>query len=90
MLGQKTFAPKLFYQFSLEERVPEEHLLRRVAAVVDFGFVRRLTARFYSHTGQPGIDPKEIWCACSPRTGATKRGSLTMPWSDCGAGSQHQ
>ncbi len=57
MLGGKTFEPKLFYQFSLEDRVPEDHLLRRVAAVVDFAFVRRLTARFYSHTGQPGVDP---------------------------------
>ena len=57
MLGRKTFEPKLFYQFSLEDRVPEDHLLRRVAAVVDLSFVRRLTARFYSHTGQPGVDP---------------------------------
>ncbi len=57
MLGRKTFAPKLFYEFSLEEQVPADHLLRRVATAVDFSFVRRLTARFYSHTGQPGIDP---------------------------------
>ncbi|MDP8923074.1 MAG: transposase [Chloroflexota bacterium] len=57
MLGRKAFEPKPFYQVSLEERVPEAHLLRRVAAAVDFGFVRRLTARFSSHTGQPGIDP---------------------------------
>jgi transposase len=57
VLGRKRFEPKLFYQVSLEERVPEDHLLRRVAAAVDFGFVRRLTARFYSHTGQPGVDP---------------------------------
>jgi len=57
VLGRKTYEPKLVYQFSLEDRVPEDHLLRRVAAVVDFSFVRRLTARFYSHTGQPGIDP---------------------------------
>ena len=57
MLGQKIFQPKLFYQVSLEERVPPDHLLRQVAAAVDFAFVRRLTARFYSHTGQPGIDP---------------------------------
>ena len=28
-----------------------------MAAAVDFGFVRRLTARFYSHTGRPGLDP---------------------------------
>src|SRR5438067_4003266 len=57
MLGRKEFAPKLFYEFSLQERVPPDHLLRRVAAAVDFSFVRRLTARFYSYTGQPGVDP---------------------------------
>ena len=33
------------------------HLLRRVAAVVNFSFVRRLTARSSSHTGHPGVDP---------------------------------
>ncbi len=27
LLGHKTFAPKLFYEFSLEEEVPEDHLL---------------------------------------------------------------
>ena len=57
MLGRKVFAPKLFYHFSLEAQVPEDHLLRRVAAAVDFAFVRRLTARFYSRTGRPGLDP---------------------------------
>src|SRR3712207_2275738 len=57
MLGRKEFAPKQFYRFSLEAQVPEDHLLRRVAAAVDFAFVRRLTARFYSHTGRPGLDP---------------------------------
>jgi transposase len=57
MLGRKVYAPKLLYHFSLEAQVPEDHLLRRVAAAVDFAFVRRLTARFYSHTGRPGLDP---------------------------------
>jgi transposase len=57
MLGRKVFAPKLFYRFSLEAQIPEDHLLRRVAAAVDFSFARRLTARFYSHTGRPGLDP---------------------------------
>ena len=56
-MGRKTFEPKLVDQFSLEDRVPQEHLLRRVAASVDLSFIRRLTARFYSPTGQPGIDP---------------------------------
>ena len=61
MLGRKAFAPKLLYCFSLEAQIPEDHLLRRVAAVVDFSFVRRLTSRFYSHTGRPGLDPEVLF-----------------------------
>src|SRR5512140_2213100 len=61
MMGKKEPEAKLFYQFSLEERVPEDHLLRRVAQTVDLSFVRRLTERFYSHTGQPSIDPVVIF-----------------------------
>src|SRR5690242_2373067 len=57
MMGEKIFHPKGHYDFSLEVRVPADHLLRQVAAVVDFSFVRRLTARCYSPLGQPGIDP---------------------------------
>src|SRR6266545_6057662 len=57
MMGRKAFTPKVLYRFSLEERVPPDHLLRRVAQAVDFAFVRRLTERFYSHTGQPSVDP---------------------------------
>ncbi len=57
MMGSKTFQPKGVYHLNLEERIPAEHLLRQVTAVVDFAFVRRLTARFYSHTGKPSIDP---------------------------------
>jgi transposase len=57
MMGRKVFTPKVLYRFSLEERVPPDHLLRRVAQAVDFAFVRRLTERFYSHTGQPSVDP---------------------------------
>src|SRR5436305_1902434 len=57
MMGQKALVGKLFYQVSLEEFVPAGHLLRRVAEAVDFAVARRLTARFYSHTGQPSVDP---------------------------------
>jgi len=41
--------------------VPADHLLRQVAAVVDFSFVRRLTARYYSHSGKPSIDPVALF-----------------------------
>ena len=57
MVGRKEFRPKFFYHLCLEDYVPQDHLLRRVAAAVDLSFVPRLTARFYSQTGQPGIDP---------------------------------
>src|SRR6266542_4118765 len=57
MMGRKAPSSKQFYRFSLEERIPPEHLLRRVAQAVDFAFVRRLTARFDSRTGQPSVDP---------------------------------
>ncbi len=57
MMGQRQFAPKLFYQFSLESLVPDTHLLRRIAAAVDFSFIRPLCRDYYSNTGQPSIDP---------------------------------
>src|ERR671934_2862436 len=57
MMGTKALTPKLLYRFSLDDQVPPDHLLRRVARAVDVAFVRRLTARFYSHTGQPSVDP---------------------------------
>lgn len=57
MMGRKALAGKLFYQVSLEDLVPDGHLLRRVAEAVDFEVARRLAARFYSHTGQPSVDP---------------------------------
>jgi hypothetical protein len=44
MMGHKVFEPKRVYAFSLEERVPLDHLLRQVSMAVDFSFVRRLTA----------------------------------------------
>jgi len=57
MMGQKTVEPKLYMSFSLDGAVPVNHLVRRLAAVVDFDFVRGLVRREYSHTGQPSVDP---------------------------------
>src|SRR5688572_22527730 len=57
MMGQRQFTTKLYYQLSLDRLVPQDHLLRRISAAVDFSFVRPLCRPFYSHTGQPSIDP---------------------------------
>src|SRR5258708_15935301 len=57
MMGQKAVEPKLYLSFSLDATVPKNHLVRRLAAAVDFGFVRGLVRSHYSKTGQPSVDP---------------------------------
>ena len=61
MMGQRQFTSKLYYQLSLDGLVPQDHLLRRISAAVDFSSVRRLCRPFYSHTGQPSVDPVVIF-----------------------------
>ncbi len=57
MMGQKTAQPKLYISFSLDAAVPLDHILRKIAACIDFSFVHGLTRRYYSHTGKPSVDP---------------------------------
>ena len=49
---------RLFYEFNLEERIPHDHLLRRIDAVLDLSWLRADLAPFYSHTGCPSVDPE--------------------------------
>lgn len=49
---------QLFYAFDLEAVVPHDHLVRRIAAVLDLSWVRTELAPHYSHTGRPSIDPE--------------------------------
>lgn len=57
MMGKKHFAPRLYHGLSLEALVPGDHLLRRLESVVSLSFVRELCGPYYSHTGQPSVDP---------------------------------
>lgn len=57
MMGQKAVEPKLYLSFSLDAAVPKQHIVRRLEAAVDFGFVRSLVKPYYSNTGQPSVDP---------------------------------
>lgn len=57
MMGSKYKKAKLFYNFSLSKHIPAEHFLRQLDEAVDFSFIRRLAKPYYSHTGQPSIDP---------------------------------
>ncbi|TNC47724.1 transposase [Rubellimicrobium rubrum] len=58
MMGQQVEQAALFYEFRLEERVPEGHLLRRVDAILDLSFVREHMAPHYSTIGRPSVCPE--------------------------------
>src|SRR5262245_21376683 len=49
---------QLFYSFCLEEAVPDDHLVRKVAAVLDLSWVHAELAPHYPDNGRPSIDPE--------------------------------
>ena len=49
---------RLFYEFCLDEVVPDDHLLRRIDSVLDLIWLRRELSPYYSHTGCPSVDPE--------------------------------
>jgi transposase len=48
---------QLFYSFCLEEVVPNDHLVRSIAAVLDLSWVYGQLAPHYPKVGRPSIDP---------------------------------
>ena len=58
MMGRLRHEQKLFYSFCLEEVVPEDHLVRKIAAVLDLSWVHAELEPHYSQTGRPSIDPE--------------------------------
>src|SRR6202043_2141185 len=46
-----------FYSFRLEEVVPDDHLFRDIAGILDLDWVRAELAPHYSPIGRPSIDP---------------------------------
>jgi transposase len=57
MMGKKDFKPRIFYRLSLEKMVPQDHLVRALEEILDINFIRGLCRKYYSHTGQPSVDP---------------------------------
>src|SRR5216110_1275422 len=61
MMGEQKSEPQLFnYAVNLEKRVRANHPLRRVKAVIDFGFVREEVARYYGRNGNESVPPEVI------------------------------
>src|ERR1700693_3908441 len=59
MMGERRVRQDaLFYAFSLEEHVPDRHLLRSIDRFVELDGLRQELAPFYSEMGRPSIDPE--------------------------------
>jgi len=51
MMGQRSFGSKLYYQLSLDQLVPDDHLLRHISAAVDFSFVSSVSSVLWASSG---------------------------------------
>jgi len=59
MMGPRQEAQgALFYGFSIEEHVPQDHVLRGIDRFAKLSGIRRHLAPFYSATGRPSVDPE--------------------------------
>src|SRR3954471_9518169 len=61
MMGRRSGdQASLFYEFRLEDRVPKNHLLRRINAFVTAALtdVHEQLDRYYSEIGRPSVDPE--------------------------------
>ena len=59
MMGRLTDGQgQLFYEHCLEKLVPPDHLARKLAAVLDLGWVSGELSPYYSHTGRPSVAPE--------------------------------
>src|SRR5271165_965566 len=59
MMGKRRVMQEaLFYGFSLERHVPDNHMLRKIDRFVDLSEVRAHLEPYYSSTGRPSIDPE--------------------------------
>lgn len=58
MMGRlKGDQSQLFYEFRLDDVVPDDHLVRDISAVLDLSWVHAELAPHYPKIGRPSIDP---------------------------------
>jgi transposase len=58
MMGRlKGDQSQLFYEFHLDDVVPDDHLVRDISAILDLSWVHAELAPYYPKIGRPSIDP---------------------------------
>jgi transposase len=61
MMGFQIGQKELFsYSVDLDKRIHSGHPLRKIREILDFGFAREQTARFYGRNGNESIDPAVV------------------------------
>ena len=58
MMGTQAAPERFFYDFCLDDQVPDDHLLRQIDGFLDLSSVRGELAGYYSHIGRPSIAPE--------------------------------
>ena len=64
MQGKKDYQEKLFTDFRLSDRIPEENFYRRLKEGLNLDFLYPLTKKYYGDSGQKSIDPTVFFKLC--------------------------
>jgi transposase len=57
MQGRKNYQEKLYTNFQLSDRIPEDNFYRKLSSALDLHFLYQATSRYYGTEGQESIDP---------------------------------
>ena len=57
MQGKKEYSEKLFLNFQLSDKVPEDNFYRKLKSLLDFNWLYKATSKYYGSEGQESIDP---------------------------------
>jgi transposase len=57
MQGRQEISPKIYYQVSLNDLVPQDNFYRKLNQELDLNYLYKTTAQYYGREGQESIDP---------------------------------
>jgi transposase len=57
MQGKNEYSEKLFLNFQLSDKVPEDNFYRKLKSLPDLGWLYKATQKYYGREGQDSIDP---------------------------------
>jgi transposase len=64
MQGKKDIQPKMLYQLSISDLVPEDNFYRQLNKELDLNFLYKQTKKYYGKEGQESIDPIVFFKIC--------------------------